>query len=426
MVSHRMPTPALSNDAARARTLRRHKLGVTLLLVLAAVIFLACSWWQSHGQAPGWVGYVRAAAEAGMVGGLADWFAVTALFKHPMGLPIPHTALIPKKKDQLGEALSGFVGDNFLNAELITAKVATAEIPRHVGTWLAVPANTQRVCNEAARLGTKALASVDHAALQETLQRLLLEKAAEPTWAPPLGKGLAHLIEEGKVEPVIEELLGWLRREVDQAEDLVISVVDERTPVWAPRIVNQLVGEKLYRELREWVWDVSEQPYHPMRVAVRGWIADLARDLQHDPQMILRIEDWKRGVLASRAVADLGPTLWNNGVEALDEALANPDSPLRRILAAKVNEWGQRLATDAALQEQANDKVVAVVDFLAANYAPTITGIITDTVAAWDAREASDKLELLVGKDLQFIRLNGTLVGSLAGLVIYSVSQLLF
>ncbi|KQB87276.1 DUF445 domain-containing protein [Corynebacterium lowii] len=422
-----LPGPSPEAEAERRRTLRRHKAFVTGLLAVAALIFLGCTWWQHQpGGAPAWVGYVRAASEAGMVGGLADWFAVTALFRHPMGLPIPHTALIPKKKDQLGDSLSGFVGENFLNAELITEKIATANLPLHAGKWLADPAHAQRVSAEAGQLAYNALAAVKDEDAEALIRRLLIDKAAEPQWGPPAGRALEQLIDDGKTEPLIEELITWTHRKVQGSQDLITRLLDERKPVWAPRFVNDLVGEKIYRELVNWTADVAADPHHEARRALHRFLRQFAQDLQHDPQMIERVEGWKEEIMRSRPVEQAAPALWRATSRSLSQAVSDPDSLLRRTITHYSLHWGQRLLAEEKLREELNRKVVTAAAFVANNYSGQITAIISDTVRAWDAEEASEKIELMVGKDLQFIRLNGTIVGALAGLAIYTVAQVLF
>ncbi|SQG63902.1 uncharacterized membrane protein [Corynebacterium renale] len=419
-----MPAPA--DEQERRRALRNHKAFVTGLLILAAVIFLGCSWWQSQGTAPDWVGYVRAAAEAGMVGGLADWFAVTALFRHPMGLPIPHTALIPKKKDQLGSALSEFVGTNFLNARIITEKVAHAEIPLKVGQWLAEPENAETVSREAGRLTANAVRGVQAADAEQVIRTVVVDKLAQPQWGPPAGRALEQLVSEGKVEPLIDDLTVWAARKIRENEDAIIRVVDERKPVWAPRFVHDLVGEKIFKEVTKWADAVAADPNHEARGALRRFIDQLAFDLQHDPAMIERVEGWKQEILGSDAVARMIPAAWEATSEAVITSAEDPDSVIRRKLAEFAQGWGEKLVADPEARDTLNERIVKVVAFVADNYADQITAIIAETVHSWDAAEASEKIELMVGKDLQFIRLNGTIVGALAGLVIYTVSQLLF
>lgn len=414
-------------DVARRVTLRRHKAIVTGLLLVAAAIFIACTWVQAERDpAPGWVDYVRAAAEAGMVGGLADWFAVTALFRHPMGLPIPHTALIPKKKDQLGDALAQFVGENFLNPELITSKIAQANIAGRVGEWLADPDHVRKISAEAGMLVANAVRAVDPADAHELIDRTLVQRLAEPQWGPPLGKVLAELIEEGKADPLIGEAARWADRAVQGSEDAIVQMVNERKPVWAPAFLNNLVGEKIYRELSRFTADVAANESHPARLALRQKLCGFAGDLQHDPLLQARVEQWKGEIMSSRPVREAAALLWDKGSQVLVEAAEDPHSALRRRLGELAESWGRRLIEDDSLRDEANRRVVGAVAFLAENYASDITGIISETVYAWDAHEASEKIELMVGKDLQFIRLNGTIVGALAGLAIYTCAHMVF
>lgn len=427
MGRHNLPSAAPEVEAARRATLRRHKLFVTGLLVLAAVIFVACQWYEhSPGPTAAWVGYVSAAAEAGMVGGLADWFAVTALFRHPMGIPIPHTALIPKKKDQLGEALSSFVGENFLNAELITEKIAGANLAAHAGQWLAQPKNADRVSSEAGRLIASAVRAVNAEEAREVIDRSVVQRLAEPSWGPPLGRTLDELLKEGKVDPLIDEAARWADRAVRSSEQAIIDAVNVRKPIWAPRFVNNLVGEKIYRELAKFTGDVAEDPLHPARHALRSKLGGFAADLQHDPKLIERVDRWKRDVMDSQAVRDAAASLWEHGSQIMIDAAEDEASALRTRVAQLAQRWGRRLVEDERVRDSANRKVVGVAAFLAEHYSTEITSIISETVRAWDAAEASEKIELMVGKDLQFIRLNGTIVGALAGLAIYTGAQLLF
>lgn len=422
-----MPGPSPEVEAQRRRVLRNHKVFVTSLLGVAAAIFLACSWWQNQaGGAPGWVGYVRAAAEAGMVGGLADWFAVTALFRHPMGIPIPHTALIPKKKDQLGSALSGFVGENFLNPQLITEKVAGAQVPEKIGAWLAEPENAATVSREAGKFTANAVRAVDAEDAAEIINTQFVQRLAEPEWGPHAGRVLAALIEDGKTEPVVQSVITWARARVAAAEESIVEMIDERMPRWAPQFAKDLVGERVYQEIVSFMSDVDNDPDHEARHALRRFIAQLADDLQHDPVMIARVESIKEDIMASRAVKGAGGQLWETLSRLLIDAASDPSSMLRGKIREMCIDWGQRIQTEPELRASLDRRITGAVRFLAENYSGEVTAIISETVQRWDAREASDKIELMVGKDLQFIRLNGTLVGALAGLAIYTVNQLLF
>ncbi|AWB83266.1 DUF445 domain-containing protein [Corynebacterium liangguodongii] len=424
-MSRHESAPAVT-DAQRRKALRVHKGVATSLLGVMAAIFLSCSWWQSTGEAPAWAGYVRAAAEAGMVGGLADWFAVTALFRHPLGLPIPHTAIIPRRKDQVAGALSDFVSENFLNAQTITDKVAQAEVPRRVGLWLEREDNAELVSAHAGSLAARIVASIDPEEARRIIDRQVIDRVAEPEWGPHLGRALDGLIADGKVEPVIDDVISWARRKVAGMEDSVIEMIDERMPRWAPQFAKDLVGERVYRELVSFMREIDTDPNHEARLALRRQIAGFARDLQHDAATIARVEAIKADVMGSKAVTSASAGIWERASRSLIDAAGEPSSALRRKLVELCLTWGSRLAHDPQVQAAAQRRLGVATRYLAENGAGEIVGIISETIQRWDGQEAAEKIELMAGKDLQFIRLNGTIVGALAGLVIYSLSRALF
>lgn len=422
-----MPGMSPEAEAQRRRALRNHKAIATGLLVAAALIFLACSWWQHQpAGAPAWAGWVRAGAEAGMIGGLADWFAVTALFRRPMGLPIPHTALVPTKKDQLGDALSEFVGDNFLNPQLITEKVSQAKVPELIGRWLAQEDNAALVSREAGKFTVRAVGAVNPADAEELINRQVIDRLAQPEWAPHAGRMLEGLIEDGKTEPVVDAVITWARERIGQAEDSIVSMIDERMPQWAPRFARDLVGERVYREVVSFLADVDTDPNHEARHSIRRFIAQLAVDLQKDSAMIARIESVKADIMDSSAMRGAGAQIWQALSRTLVDAASNESSVLREKVRELCVSWGERIQTDPELRASLDRRINGAVKFLAENYSGEVTAIISETISRWDAREASDKIELMVGKDLTYIRLNGTVVGALAGVVIYTVNQLLF
>lgn len=413
-------------ELERRRALRKHQAFATGLLVVAAVVFLACSWWQAQGTAPAWVGYVRAAAEAGMIGGIADWFAVTALFRHPLRIPIPHTALIPRKKDQLGGALSGFVGENFLNAELITEKVSQANIPEKAGQWMSQPENAELISRKAGEFGAFALRSLDPKDAEELINSQVISRLAEPTWGPLAGRALEGLIADGKTEPIVDAVISWAREKLDGMEEQIVSLIDDRMPTWAPRFAKELVGDKVYRELVDFVADVDQNPHHKARYAIRRQLNQLAQDLQFDGEMITRVEGLKAEVMGSAAVRGAAAEIWESVSTSLLQALEDEQSTLRRRVSELAVYWGGRIQHDPKVRGYLDKMIKGTAGYLADNYAGEVTDIISETIQRWDAEEASEKIELMVGKDLQYIRVNGTVVGALAGLAIYTVNQLLF
>lgn len=419
-----MPSP--SNEAQRRAVLRTHKIAVTSLLALMAVIFLTCSWWQSQGTAPAWVGFVRAAAEAGMVGGLADWFAVTALFKYPMGIPIPHTAIIPNKKDQVADALSEFVSENFLNARTITDKVMEAGIPQRLGAWLSQPANAQRVSEEVGSFAVRLIRNIDPQQAEEFIDTYVVSKAAEPIWGPPAGRLLEGFIADGHVEPLVDDVVVWARKKLRGMEGSIISMIDERMPTWAPKFAKELVGERVYKELVDFMREVDTNPEHEARRAIRRTIYQFSQDLQFDGETITRVEQLKADIMGSNAVAGVASGMWERFGQLIVDAASDPTSTLRMKITSAASDWGHKLVDDAQVRREAEERLRKVTLFAAENGAGQIVGIISETIQRWDGNEASEKIELMVGKDLQFIRLNGTIVGALAGLVIYTVSQILF
>ena len=421
------PVPQAGNQEARRADLRRWKAIALSFLIGAAVIFLACSWWQaSESGAPVWVGYVRAAAEAGMVGGLADWFAVTALFRRPMGLPIPHTALIPNNKDRVGDALSDFVEENFLTADALSAKVREAELP----LWLARQGVEPGKAEEAsAWIGERAASVVEDLDPEEAEQFIrtqVMDRLAEPEWGPPLGRLLEGYIADGKARPLEDDLIEWAHGKILSMEPTVVTAIDERMPGWAPRFAREMVGEKVYTELVEFADEVRRNGNHEARLAIRRNLSKLASDLQWDEDMRGRIEGIKQEMLASDQAQQAPAAMWRTVSTTLIDQLNDPESFLRQKITAKVKELAHRLLEDSEFLAQANALVDKAARYAVEKFAPEMIAIIPETIKRWDAEEASHNIELMVGKDLQFIRLNGTIVGSLAGLVIFAINHHIF
>ena len=421
------PVPQAGNQEERRADLRRWKAIALSFLVVAAVIFLGCSWWQASASgAPVWVGYVRAAAEAGMVGGLADWFAVTALFRRPMGLPIPHTALIPNNKDRVGDALKDFVEENFLTADALSAKVREAEIPLWLARQGVEPGKAEEVSAWIGERAASVVADLDATEAEHFIKTQVMDRLAEPEWGPPLGRLLEGYIADGKARPLEDDLIEWAHGKILGMESTVVTAIDERMPGWAPRFAREMVGEKVYTELVEFANDVRHDGNHEARLAIRRNLSKLASDLQWDEDMRGRIEGIKQEMLASDQAQQAPAAMWRTVSTTLIEQLNDPKSFLRQKITAKVKELAHRLLEDSEFLAQANALVDKAARYAVEKFAPEIIAIIPETIKRWDAEEASQNIELMVGRDLQFIRLNGTVVGALAGLVIYTVNHLLF
>jgi uncharacterized membrane-anchored protein YjiN (DUF445 family) len=416
-------------DADRRRGLRRMKVVALSFLVGATVVFLGCRWAQAGGGAPGWVGYVGAAAEAGMVGALADWFAVTALFKHPLGIPIPHTAIIKRKKDQLGEGLGAFVRENFLSPPVVETKVRDAQIAGRLGKWLSEISHAERVAAETAtalRVGVELLRDED---VQHVIDRMIVRRIAEPQWGPPVGRVLATLLAENRQEALIQLLADRAFQWSLNAGEVIQRVVERDSPSWSPRFIDHLVGDRIHRELMDFTDKVRRNPSHELRRSATRFLFEFADDLQHDEATIARAEAVKEQLMAREEVTNAAVTAWRTLKRLVlegPEGLSDPSSALRTRVAGAVVRIGESLRDDADLRDKVDNWIVRAVQHLVAQYGVEITAIITDTIERWDGEQASRRIELHVGRDLQFIRINGTVVGSMAGLVIYAVAQLLF
>ncbi|USI92661.1 DUF445 family protein [Rhodococcus pyridinivorans] len=414
-----------TDDEIKRRELRRMKAVATGFLVAAAIIYLFCRWQETRG-AGAWVGYVRAASEAGMVGALADWFAVTALFRHPLRIPVPHTAIIKRKKDQLGANLSSFVGNNFLAPEVVSAKVESAQIPLRVGTWLAEPENAQRVAKETSTVLRGVVGILREDDIQQIIDHTIVKRIAEPEWGPPIGRVLTELLAENRHLPLVDMLAERAHQWALGSQETIDRVISRDSPSWSPKFVDLLLGEKIHRELVEFTWKVRSNPDHEVRLAVNKFLADYARDLQSDPVTIAKAEKVKAEIMGRDEITGLAAATWRTAKRMILDSVDDPNSTLRTKIAENVMAFGIRVREDAELRTKIDGWLLDAVRFVASNYADEITSVIRETVERWDAEEASRKIELAVGRDLQFIRINGTVVGSLAGLTIYTVSELLF
>jgi uncharacterized membrane-anchored protein YjiN (DUF445 family) len=409
----------------KERDLRRMKAFATGLLLAATVVFLLARWWEVN-DGPVWIGYVRAMAEAGMVGALADWFAVTALFRRPLGLPIPHTAIIPTKKDALGENLGDFVGENFLSEDVVRDKLARVEVASRVGAWIVQEANADRITAELATAARGVVTVLRDDAVQEVIEQVLVRKLMERQIGPPLGTVLQGVLADGAhhrlVDLVCDRAYDW----VTANHDTVLRIVRDRAPAWSPRFVDDMIADRVFLEVQNFAWAVKTDPEHPLRKAIDKFLVEFAADLQNDPETIERAERIKHQIVGHPEVQRFIGQAWGTVKSLILDAAADPSSALRKRVREGLVAFGTRLSTDAELRAKIDGWLADAAAYVVQHYRREITTLITDTVERWDAEETSRKIELQVGRDLQFIRINGTVVGSLAGLVIYSVGQFAF
>ncbi|MGB3827765.1 MAG: DUF445 domain-containing protein [Ornithinimicrobium sp.] len=407
------------SDDVRAADLRTMRLVATGLLGLAALVFAV-----TLGQG-GVLGYVHAGAEAAMVGAIADWFAVTAIFRHPLGIPIPHTALVPRRKDTLAQGLEQFVTEHFLSPQTLRERYLDADVVSRVGHWLSDPEHSERVVAEVAPWAQTMLRGISRADARALAQDTLIPRLRTEPISPLAGHLLEAVVRDrahhGVVEIAARELHTWL---LDHPDD-VARMISSRAPTWSPAWVDQRVVRRVYAEVLSWAGEVKDDPKHRVRQAIDSYLASVAQDLQHDPDTMARAEAFKTHVLEHPQVADTAVELWEAIRTALDDALGDAPGPLRTRLADELASFGRRLTTDDVLQNRldawAADAVLAVVE----QYGIEVTGVITATIKRWDGQLAARRIELHVGRDLQFIRINGTIVGALVGLSLHAITQLL-
>ncbi len=413
-----MVLPPGAADADRRRRLRRMKSVAVGLLVFAALVYVLTL------EQDGFLGYVNAGAEASMVGAIADWFAVTALFKHPLGLPIPHTALIPRKKDEFGKSLEDFVQENFLQEEIIRDRLAAAGISARAGVWLSEPVHAAKVVAEASSLLTVGLNRLrDHdveAVVAEVLLPRLVREPISPIAGNLLSEVLTDAAHHGLVDLALEEAHYWLIHN----QETFTAVVGERAPRWAPERLNEVVTDRIHLEAVRWLADIRSDPEHRAREALDSLLAQLADDLLTNPDTQARAERLKTRLLEHPQFLASGMALFDSVKQALLDALADDRGPLRTRATAELVRFGVRLGEDAELGARFDTWAADAAVFGVHRYGGELTAVITHTVARWDGREAAQRIELQVGRDLQFIRINGTIVGGLVGVTIHAISAL--
>ena len=393
-----------------------------LLIVMAGVFIVA----RQYEAAYPWLGYVKAFSEAAMVGGLADWFAVTALFRHPLGLPIPHTAIIPRNKDRIGEALANFLRENFLIAPVVARRMRNIDLAGAAGRFLQAPRGEEtRIRQGASRLIADLFESLDDERLGGLVKSSIANRIRNMEVSPLLGHALASAINEDRHVPMLEAAIRWTARALDANEGLIREMVHKRAN-WVLKLasLDTKLADAIVDGLRKLTADMHTDPAHPVRVKVEEALAQLANDLQTKPETRERVEAMKLELLENRSVSLWLDTLWQKGREAIIRAARNPDAAMAGKLGEVLKSMGQSLEKDARMKSAINQFARRAVSGMAASYGSSIVKLVSETVRGWDARTITARLESAVGRDLQYIRINGTLVGGLVGLTLHALDGL--
>jgi uncharacterized membrane-anchored protein YjiN (DUF445 family) len=400
------------------------KLIATGLLVLAAGVYLLAQANEAGG--PAWVGYVRAGAEAAMVGALADWFAVTALFRHPLGLPIPHTAIIPNRKDQIGRSLGEFVQGNFLTRDVLAERLAGVHAGRRVGAWLAEPVHAARATAVAADALRGVLEVLDDRDVEDALGGMVERRLRQVEVAPLLARAIDVSLEGGHHQRALDAIIKGVGTFLEENRATLREALKKESPWWVPEPIDDRIFNKIFTGVHRFLDDIEGSPDHEVRVSIEQRIVALAERLRTDPEMIVRAEELWHELLSHPEVQAWFGSLWGSVRKAALSAADDPTSDLRVRVSGGLRQFGARLATDTELQAKVDDWLERTLAYVVDNYKSEVADLIATTVERWDGQETSRRIELQVGHDLQFIRINGTVVGGIAGVLIYTVGQLLF
>jgi uncharacterized membrane-anchored protein YjiN (DUF445 family) len=394
----------------------------TGLLLVVAAIFLAARLLESRYS---WLVVVRATAEAAMVGALADWFAVTALFRRPLGLPIPHTAIVPTRKDRIGASLGGFVQNNFLARDLIAAKLRGIGIARRVAEWLRDPAGVRLIATHVARALAGAVQMLRDEDVQTMLDRSIVARLRATRVAPVVGNVLSVVTAANRHQELLDETLRLLDRVVQRNDALIRDRIREESPWWVPEMVDDRIHDRIVTAIENTLHAVSIDPEHPLRKRFDVAVQDFVERLRSSPEVIAKGEELKEEMLAHPAVRQLSAAIWTDAKAAVvrygERAADDAERPVERGIAS----FAEALIEDPELLARVDGWIVDAALYVIDQYRTEVGRFIADTVRGWDPEETSRKIELAVGRDLQFIRINGTIMGALVGLLLYLVGRLL-
>ena len=413
--------PLLAQDELSAARLRRMKLTATSLLAFAAGLYVLGLSFEGTAA-----GFLRAGSEAAMVGGLADWFAVTALFRRPLGLPIPHTGLVPRKKDELATKLGEFVTGHFLTREVVVEQIRAADVVTRVGTLLADPAVAERLAREVAFNAGALLEALDDESIVEAAIELLRRDQARRSYAPVLGRVLERAIEGGTQRPLVDVMVGrslaYLRGHREELAPQVKTFIEERHWV-AWLLATDKRVRKLLDGLAETLEEIDRDPRHPMRTWLDGLLRSFADELQNDRHTAAKLDRLLAQLLEDPKAQAVLHDVITDAIVSIRESLSDVDGSLQQRIATMIGGLGRRAISDDVFRERIETVLEAVMGHAVENYGDELTSLIRTQVARWDATSASQRIELAVGRDLQFIRINGTAVGALAGLTIHTVTM---
>ncbi|NPA09593.1 MAG: DUF445 domain-containing protein [Chlorobi bacterium] len=410
------------NDEAKRKQLRKYKTFATGLFVLMAVLFIGTTLLQktidSH-----WIGYVRAFSEAAMVGALADWFAVTALFRHPLGLPIPHTNLIENSKQKLGDNLGNFVVTNFLSPENIRPYIQKLKISNFVGEWLGKEKNQDVLLKNLSDIVLDILNKLDDSEVSRFISNKVSEMTDTIKLNAILGNGINYLLDKNDHQRIITNLSSQIKNYISENDEMIKDRVKKGSYTFIPAFVDNKIADKITTGLSDFFKEIEQDPNHEIRNLITQKIYDFSTELKQDPKWEEEFKNIKNDLLKNDKLNEYSNDIWISIKNTLTKELQDDESSLKKYLSKNLNEFSQNLKNDEVLQKKIDDWVrVTAYKYILKN-THQFGNLISSTVGNWQGKELSEKLELEVGKDLQFIRVNGTIVGGLVGLIIYTIAH---
>lgn len=407
---------AIAPEVDKALQLRRMKRIPVLLLLLMALLFIA----TLHHPAA-WAGWLHAFAEAGMVGALADWFAVVALFRHPLGLPIPHTAIIPNRKNDIGESMARFVAEHFLEPTVVRRKLADTNLAVFVVNWLRSDKGQRSVQDLGAAALGWLIKALHEAKVRRFFSRLSSKQLANISLAPMLGNALEWLVRGQRHQQILTQVLRQTIVLVHDHRDAIRARVQQESPWWVPGFVDDRILKKMLERVEHQLFEMALDPEHVLRARFNEWVQGLAHELKTNPEHLRIGEDIKQQLLANDELQDYLYSLWSDFADYVESDIEEPESVIKQQFGRWLANIAEELEADPDMQAWINDWLVDAITQIVGRNSKQIASLISDTVKSWDGEDTSRRVELAIGRDLQFIRINGTLVGGLVGLVIHAI-----
>ncbi len=411
-------------DAQKQVELTRMKFWATGLLLVVTIIYVVASIFERRYEGVS-LGFIVAFAEAAMVGAIADWFAVTALFKHPLGLKIPHTAIIPYRKNAIAEQFGHFVQTNFLSAEVIANKLRTENIAEQLARWISQPENSQLIANQVSAGLLGIVQVMNDKDIQLVIERSLQTQIKLTKFAPILGNLLSLLTSGERKQELLQGAVQAGIYVLEENKEVIIEQIAKETPWWLPDPVDKAIHKKIVESVQKTLKDINATPNHPLQQRFNVAVDKFLEDLQESPEMLAKEETLKEDLLQQAVVQEFTSSLWLDIKAWLLEYSSTPNTEYRGAIQHGIVQFGNSLLADEVLLEKTNRWIEEGAIYLTQKYGHEVAKLISETVKKWDAQDASHKIELQIGKDLQYIRINGTLVGGLIGVLIHTLSLLL-